>query len=351
MTTRRVLLATITAGLAGGLLVWFFYTHYAPSQWGDFDQVWLGSRALLAGRDPYLEVPKHFPWPLYYPLPAMLVGLLFAPWPLLTSRILFAALTASIGTWAVLRHRPHAWPLLFSAPFLYGLVRGQWAPLLVAGALMPWLGGLIAVKPTIGLATFAYRPTRVALAGAVLLGLIALAVQPSWLATWLAMTRHTPHLIVPVLEPGGVLLLAAFGRWRRGDGRLLGVLACVPQTPSIYELFPMALVPASLRQSLIVTVCWNLLYLLTLATHDSTPLGMADLVGHRNTFDWPLTLLLAYLPVLLCVLWPLPLRDRPADFHDWAPWRQRIYRVGWGAVLGLIGAVIIVFTAFVFTRN
>jgi len=67
MTTRRVLLATITAGFAGGLLVWFFYTHYAPSQWGDFDQVWLGSRALLAGRDPYLEVPKHFPWPLYYP--------------------------------------------------------------------------------------------------------------------------------------------------------------------------------------------------------------------------------------------------------------------------------------------
>ena len=42
MTTRRVLLATITAGFAGGLLVWFFYTHYAPSQWGDFDQVWLG---------------------------------------------------------------------------------------------------------------------------------------------------------------------------------------------------------------------------------------------------------------------------------------------------------------------
>jgi hypothetical protein len=346
----RTAMFAALVGAASGLLVWFYYTQYAPAVWSDFDQVWVGSRALLAGRDPYVEVPKTFAWPLYYPLPAMLVGLPFAPWPLLTSRVLFAILTGGIGAWSILRHRPHAWPLLCSAPFVYAIVRGQWAPLLVAGALIPWLGGLIAAKPTIGLATFAYRPTFRALAGAVFLGLVALAVQPSWPVTWLAMGRRAPHLIVPLMEPGSVILLATLGRWRRPDARVLGVLACVPQTPSLYELFPLALVPATLRQSLIVAICWNVFYLMTLATHDSVPLTMAGLAHHRNTIYWPLNLGLGYVPVLLCVLWPLPLIDRPDDFGAWPAWRKRAYWIGWGTALGLVGTVTIALAYLVVTR-
>ena len=57
--------AASAAALCGGLLVWYYTTRYDPAIWSDFDQVWRGSRALLAGHDPYAEVAKSFPWPLY----------------------------------------------------------------------------------------------------------------------------------------------------------------------------------------------------------------------------------------------------------------------------------------------
>ena len=333
------MLLALAAGFAGGLLVWFYYTRYAPGIWSDFDQVWLGSRALLAGQDPYVEAPKAFPWPLYYPLPTLLVGLPFAPWSLLSGRVLFAVLTGGVGVWAILRYRPQAWPLLLSAPFVYGIVRGQWAPILVAAALLPWLGGLAIVKPSIGLATFAAYPSRRALLGGAILVLISLVVQPSWPAAWLDGVGTKPHMIVPALKPGGIILLAALGRWRRPDARLLAVLASVPQTPALYDLFPMALIPATLRQSLIMALSWNVLYFVTLATHDSAPLTLADAAWRKEFVYWPVHFVLGYFPALMAVLSPSPLVDRPREFATWSARRQRAYRVAWGAVLGMVGSV------------
>jgi hypothetical protein len=350
-SSRRQVLVALSAALAGGLLVWFYYALYAPQVWSDFDQVWLGSRALLAGQDPYVEVPKAFPWPLYYPLPALLIGLPFAPWPLLTSRILWGALTAGVGTWAILRYRPHAWPLLLSAPFAYSLVRGQWAPLLVAGALIPWLGGVIAAKPSTGLAVFAYRPTVRAVAGAATLGLVSLAVRPSWPAEWLAAIKFAPHLIVPALMPGGLILLVAFARWRRPDARLLAVLSCVPQTPGLYETFFMALVPATRRQAAAVGLSWNVFYLVTLATHESSPLTLAQALQHGvNGYFWPFLFFFGYMPALGCVLWPSPLRERPKSYPRWPPWRQSAYRVAWGTTLGLVGFSVLLWAYLLWSR-
>jgi hypothetical protein len=336
--TGQVLFA-LAAGLAGGLLVWFYSTRYAPGVWSDFDQVWLGSRAILEGRDPYQEVLRSFPWPLYYPLPTLLLGLPFAPWSLLTARVLFAVVTAGVGVWAILRYRSHAWPLLLSAPFVYGIARGQWAPVLVAAALIPWLGGLAIVKPSIGLATFAAYPSRRAVVGVAILVVLSLLVHPSWPAAWWHGLQTTPHLIVPALKPGGIILLAALGRWRRADARLLAVLASVPQTPSPYDLFPMALIPATLRQSLIMGLSWNVLYLVTLATHDTAPLTLGDVSSRKDFVYWPVHFVLGYFPALMAVLSPSPLVDRPRDFSTWTAGRQRAYRVAWGAVLGVVGSV------------
>jgi hypothetical protein len=337
----RHLAVSVSVGLGAGVIVWFYSTQYAPGVWADFDQIWHGSRALLAGRNPYEVVPKFFPWPLYYPLPALLVGLPFAPASLLVARILFAIVTAGVGAWAILRYRPHAWPLLLSAPFVYGVARGQWAPVLVAAALMPWLGGLAVVKPSVGLATFIAYPSAKAAGLAATLVLVALLVQPSWPADWRHSLQTSPHLIIPALKPGGIILLAALGRWRRADARLLAVIACVPQTPSPYDLFPMALIPATLRQSLIMAISWNVLYLVTLATHYSVPLTLADTPQRANFVYWPLYFVLGYFPALLAVLSPSPLRDVPAGFETWSEGRRRVYRVGWGAALGLVSAVAI----------
>lgn len=345
MTFRRQLILCAIAAVLGGVFVWYYYTHYAPGVWSDLDQVWIGSRALLRGQDPYVEVPKAFPGPLFYPLPALLVALPFAPCPILAARILFGAVTAGLATWGVLRYHAHAWPLLISAPLVYGIARGQWAPLLVAGALLPALGGLMAAKPSIGLATFAYRPAVPAIIGVALLGAISFIVQPSWFITWLSTARAAPHVVVPALMPGGFILLTAFARWRRSDARLLAVLACVPQTPAPYDLFVMALIPRTLRKSLIMALSWNVLYLVTLATHPSTPSTVADVQQGRWSLSfWPLWLVLGYYPALLSVLSPTPLVDLPQEFSQWTPVRQRAYRILWTAGLTLVSGIALIWT-------
>jgi hypothetical protein len=209
----------------------------------------------------------------------------------------------------------------------------------VGAALIPWLGGLAVVKPSIGLATLAAYPSRRAIVGGAILVLLSLLVQPGWPAAWRHGLETTPHMIVPALKPGGIILLAALGRWRRADARLLAVLACVPQTPSPYDLFPMALIPATLRQSLIMGVSWNVLYLVTLATHYSVPLTLVDVPRIGNFVYWPVHFVLGYFPALLAVLSPSPLAALPHDFASWATWQQRAYRVAWGAVLGVVSSV------------
>jgi len=61
---RPLALALIAAAIAAGT-VWYYYTRYAPDVWSDFDQIWLGARALMRGEDPYKVVAESgFPWPL-----------------------------------------------------------------------------------------------------------------------------------------------------------------------------------------------------------------------------------------------------------------------------------------------
>ena len=290
-------------GLLAGAFVWNYYSRYAPWVWSDFDQIWLGARALLAGRDPYVEVPgKGFPWPLYYPLPALILGIPFTPLTLMAARVAFAAVTAFAFAAALLRHRPHALPLLLSGPFIYAIQRGQWTPLLVAGVLIPVLGGAIAAKPSIGLATFAYRPHRWAIVGAATLAVLSLAILPSWPRSWLSTIPSGRHLIAPVMLPGGVILLLALLRWRRPEARLLAILACVPQTSAVYEFLPLSLVPKDRREALVLAVLWNIVYIFKTLVRSSAPLTLAQLPAHYSPWRWTLMLVLGYIPVLLMIL-------------------------------------------------
>jgi hypothetical protein len=195
------------------------------------------------------------------------------------------------------------------------------------------------VKPSIGLATFAAYPSRRALLGGAILVLLSLVVYPGWPVAWRHSLQNSPHLIIPALKPGGIILLAALGRWRRADARLLAVLACVPQTPAPYDLFPMALVPATLRQSLIMGLSWNVLYFVTLATHYSVPLTLADVARRGHLIYWPLYFVLGYFPALMAVLSPSPLAHPPSGYGTWSVGRQRAYRIAWSAVLGVVGSV------------
>lgn len=111
----RVLIVTVIGLLAALLAV----PHVGVVGTSDFDQIWYGARALLHGASPYGAVGpgRAFPWPfpLFYPLPAVLAAVLFVA----------LALAFTRARW----HRVLA-PLSFS--FCYGAAISQWTPILVA---------------------------------------------------------------------------------------------------------------------------------------------------------------------------------------------------------------------------
>jgi hypothetical protein len=292
---RRHLLLAISVGLAAATFVSQYY-HFRPWAWSDFDQLWLGSRALLAGQNPYVAVPTAFPWPLYYPLPAMLVTLPFAALPLPIARAAFGGLTAGIVTWGLSRFRPHALLLLFTGPFLYALYRGQWSPVILAACFVPALGAVIAIKPTVGLGPWLYRPTRIALLGALGLTVVSLAVLPRWPVDWLASLRGMRHFRSPILLPWGfVLVLTAF-KWRRPEAPL------VPQTVVPYELVPLAVVPSTFREALIVALGWNLAYLFRVILNPVTLASYAGVVSNYFPYNWWAELVFGYLPAMVLIL-------------------------------------------------
>src|ERR1051325_10089438 len=119
----------------------------------DAGQLQIAARASLAGSDPYAAVPAAgFPFELYYPFPAVLLAVPFAAMPDALARVAWAAATGAAFVWGV-RGAPR--PPALSAGFAVCLVLGQIAPAMMGVAAVPWLGFLLAAKPSIGLALFA----------------------------------------------------------------------------------------------------------------------------------------------------------------------------------------------------
>src|SRR6185312_6391081 len=105
--TRRARVPVAIALAVGcGVLAYAAFRR-TPDHVADFDQLWYGARALLGGRDPYAEVGPgrafDFPWPLYYPLPALLLVVPLAGMPLLVARAVFVALGAGVVAYALTR--------------------------------------------------------------------------------------------------------------------------------------------------------------------------------------------------------------------------------------------------------
>jgi hypothetical protein len=255
---KRLACASVIGLLIGGYSDWF-WDHPRPKP-SDFTQLWAAARMLLQGENPYALIGHgrafEHDFPLLYPVPAAIVAMPFA-WA--TPRVadaLFVGFGAALLAWSLTR-RTFANPQLLVFPsyaLMVAAQNAQWSPWLTAAALTPSLGFLFACKPSIGLAMLAAYPSRAAILGAGVFTLLTVAIWPWWIPAWLATLSAATHMSAPVMRWGGPFILLALLKWRRQDARLLAALACVPQTPVLYEVVPLFLLVQTFREGTLLIV-------------------------------------------------------------------------------------------------
>jgi hypothetical protein len=272
----------------------------------DWNLFWTAGHAVVTGHDPYAAVlALHSGYPLFYPGPALL---LLAPFGLLSSKagwLAWGAVTGGLFGLAARRHGRGLWIGALSACFAEAVTFGQWVPLLIAAAILPWLGGALVAKPSVGAALWIWRPTRSALLGGLALLLLSLVVVPGWPAEWLAALHQTNH-IPPVFKPWGWVLLLAAIRWRSPEGRLLLALACIPQTTSLYESLPLFLVCRRRWDAYALAVFSHVAAFVQDQYFSAPGQVLETVIAHR----WPVFLVTLWLPALIMVLRP----GHPTDY-------------------------------------
>jgi hypothetical protein len=256
----RALIALVVAAVTALVTLHVLRSTGDPRNANDFTFYWRAARAVLSGLSPYRVINPEGPYPyndnFLYPLPAALVAAPFALLRLWPGMVAFTATLAGTLTFVLTRDGFWRLPLLMSFPMLWCAQSGQLAPLLLASAFAPTLGGLAVAKPTIAAAAFAYGLRRRFLVSAAVVLLASLAIAPGWPNEYVAEVgaRTTANYHIPLLVFPGVVLPLALLRWRRPEARLLFVMACVPQSMLFYDQLPLAVVAKSFRQALIVAL-------------------------------------------------------------------------------------------------
>ena len=268
----------------------------------DFTLSWTAANHLLAGRDPYLEMRPTgvypFNVPFYYPLPAALLAAPFTLIPVRYAGVAFVFLSFGIAALALMRQSAPRAAILLGFPAVMAATLGQWSPLLVAATVIPALQLVLPVKPTLGAAAFASRPSRLGVVSTLAVLGVCFLVQPDWVGAWRTAVSGAWASYTPPLRWGhgaGVVLLAAFIWWRDPSARLLGIMAIAPQLPLFYDQL-LVQAAATTRREVLVLVGASWVGGLAWAFQ-----GPPNGAGER-----PATLLIllsVYVPALAVVAW------------------------------------------------
>jgi hypothetical protein len=127
--------------------------------------------------------------------------------------------------------------------------------------------------------------------------LLSLVIFPRWPFGWLDSIRHDTRVgahPIPMLQLGGVLLALAALRWRLRGARLLLAMSVLPQQLYFYDQVPLWLIPRTRQQSIALTACSQLAFILYYLLR--TP---GELVVRSA---YPLVIALIYLPALAILL-------------------------------------------------
>src|SRR5579862_978695 len=195
------------------------------------------ARQLLRGADPYAPVCQLTEFGLPMPANPLTTGLVALPFAAAfndeVATAVMLGLSYALLTWALLGRIGWGGLLvLVSYPSSQTEVFAQWAPLLLAVALLPALLPLTLIKPHIGLPIAATRMTRRRGVGCVLFAAVTFLIDPRWPLRWFPLIWSYGGYI-PFLTMPGALLLLGLWRWRANladpDVRYLILCACVPQ--------------------------------------------------------------------------------------------------------------------------
>ena len=260
---------------------------------------------MLQGVDPYPLVGpgRAYNWDwaeLLYPGNAMVLAIPLSWLPEIVAACVFVWLSTALLAYAVTER---GWDRLFifpSSAFIVAARAAQWSPLFSAAYCLPWLGFMLSAKPNlgaaIGLSSSSRKTVVMGIAGFLVLGAISLVMLPTWPRSWLAAVSAS-NVLIPILRPGGFVILLALLRWKRPEARLILLLACVPQTGSWYEALPLLLVATTRRETQILSLVSSLGYLLVLGF-----LIRGQPEAQFNAEVSSLMIAFAYLPAMIVVL-------------------------------------------------
>lgn len=280
-----------------------------PTFRSDFDQLWYGARAILAGLDPddYVGPGRRFSYgfPFVYPLPAVLVVMPFSLLPLAIARTLFVFVSTATLAFLVTRDGLYRLPMFVSGAFFAAVGSVQWEILVTAMLLAPSLGWLCVAKPQMGLAalasTLSPRMVRAVMLGGGMLLALSFLLRPHWATDWLSQLQSYSPSRAPLLLPGGAFALLALLRWRRPEARLVVALACIPHTTVTYSALPLLLVARRFGQTSALAVL-SLVVLALQYQFDARAVGGMEAFLQWTHDTGTAMVLLLYWPATLMVL-------------------------------------------------
>ncbi len=334
-SVRGRLLVMLAVAIAVGFLTWLNLHVQSPGAVAnDYTWYWRGARALIDGHSPYVVIQPtgRFPFDagFNYPLTVPILVLPLALMSPTTGAVVFMTFSAALLAWALTESGYWQLTMLLSIPFYISFAMIQLSPLLVAAALLPAAGWALTLKPQLGLAAFAYRPSRNAFIAAFAFLVVTLIAYPTWPLEWMHTLGHRikGNYGVPVTQPGGFLLLLALLRWRRPEARLLFMMAIVPQSLLYYDQLILWLIPRTRVQMMTLSLLSAVAFVI----------GAFRFPESATTADWsaanaPGIIALLYLPCLLMVLRRPNEGEPPAWPLATVPsvWRYRLQTSSHGA--------------------
>ena len=137
-----------------------------------------------------------------------------------------------------------------------------------------------------------------AIVGAAISVVVSFVLVPSWVSDWIGQVRTDPGVhLIPVMVPGGFLMLLALLRYRVAEARTLLVMSLVPQTMTYYDPLPVVLCARTFRESLMIALLSQCAMVGTLKFDGTVVAGPAMFAAGAPFALWSI-----YIPALVMVL-------------------------------------------------